>query len=58
MTRMAFASLLVFLVQATTGLAPAQAQVSESIREMKLRDWQPRSMLVTKATTVRRRSSR
>jgi predicted TIM-barrel fold metal-dependent hydrolase len=52
MTRMAFTSLLVFLAQATVGLAPVQAQVSESIREMKLRDWQPRSMLVTKATTV------
>ena len=52
MTRMAFASLLVFLVLATVRPASAQAQVSESIREMKLRDWQPRSMLATKATTV------
>ena len=57
MTRMAFASLLVFLVQATVGLAPAQAQVSESIREMKLRDWQPQSMLATEGDRRSRRPS-
>jgi predicted TIM-barrel fold metal-dependent hydrolase len=52
MTRLAFASLLMVLVLAIVGPAPASAQVSESIREMKLRDWEPRSMLVTKVTTV------
>ena len=28
------------------------AQTPTNIRELKLRDWQPRSMLVTKTTTV------
>jgi predicted TIM-barrel fold metal-dependent hydrolase len=32
--------------------SPARAQVPGDIREMKLRDWEPRSMLVTKATAV------
>jgi predicted TIM-barrel fold metal-dependent hydrolase len=33
---------------------PAPAQEKEDIRELKLRDWQPRSMLVVKATEVAR----
>jgi predicted TIM-barrel fold metal-dependent hydrolase len=34
--------------------APAPAQVAEDITELKLRDWQPRPMLVTRATEVPR----
>jgi predicted TIM-barrel fold metal-dependent hydrolase len=36
------------------GLTFAQAQQKEDIKELKLRDWQPRSMLITKATNVDR----
>ena len=32
----------------------AFAQQKEDIKELKLRDWQPRSMLITKATNVDR----
>jgi predicted TIM-barrel fold metal-dependent hydrolase len=54
MTRMALASSLVSLGLAAAGPAPALSQVSESIRDMKLRDWEPRSMLVTRSTEVSR----
>jgi len=33
---------------------PASAQDKGDIRELKLRDWEPRSMLVVKATDVAR----
>ena len=37
---------------AATAAGPAFAQEKDDIRELKLRDWQPRSMLITKATEV------
>ena len=40
----------VFVCFATSGLAGEPTD----IRELKLRDWQPRSMLVTKSTIVER----
>jgi predicted TIM-barrel fold metal-dependent hydrolase len=50
MNRFTLISSLVILGFTLTG--PAPAQVSDAIRDMKLRDWEPRSMLVTKATAV------
>ncbi len=50
MSRLAIASGLVFwILWATTNV---HAQTGQDIRELKLRDWQPRSMLVTKTTQV------
>src|SRR4051794_4234527 len=34
--------------------APTQAQGTPDIRELKLRDWAPRPMIVTQATTIAR----
>ena len=38
----------------TPGLVGAQAPQKDDIKELKLRDWQPRSMLITKATNIAR----
>ena len=46
--------LAVTIAAAIPALRPASAQERGDIRELKLRDWQPRSMLVTKATEVPR----
>ena len=46
--------LLAVAIAATTAPGPASAQEKGDIRELKLRDWEPRSMLVTKATEVAR----
>lgn len=46
--------LLAVVAAAATAPGPAQAQEKEDIRELKLRDWQPRSMLAVKATEVDR----
>jgi predicted TIM-barrel fold metal-dependent hydrolase len=48
-------SLLVLAALATataTAPAPATARPPENIRDLKLRDWQPRSMMVTRVTAV------
>jgi predicted TIM-barrel fold metal-dependent hydrolase len=46
--------LAVAIPAALTAPAPAFAQEKGDIRELKLRDWEPRSMLVTKVTEVAR----
>jgi predicted TIM-barrel fold metal-dependent hydrolase len=43
---------LIALWLLTPGLAFGQAQQKDDIKELKLRDWQPRSMLITKETDV------
>lgn len=52
MTRSTFH--LAYLWAACSALCALAAEPSDDIRELKLRDWQPRSMLVTKATNVER----
>jgi predicted TIM-barrel fold metal-dependent hydrolase len=55
MNRLALACSLLFLI-----LRPAMdvhAQIPADIRELKLRDWEPRSMLMTKVTTVAKAKS-
>lgn len=42
------------IAAAATTPGPASAQEKDDIRELKLRDWQPRSMLAVKATEVTR----
>jgi predicted TIM-barrel fold metal-dependent hydrolase len=44
--------LAIAIIAATTAPCPVFAQQKDDIRELKLRDWEPRSMLVTKATEV------
>src|SRR5262249_43909486 len=48
--------LAVAIIAASTAYGPASAQDKgkDDIRELKLRDWEPRSMLVTKVTEVAR----
>ena len=46
--------LAVAIPAALTAPGPAFAQEKGDIRELKLRDWEPRSMLVTKVTEVAR----
>lgn len=46
--------LLAVAVAAATSPGPAPAQEKDDIRELKLRDWEPRSMLVVKATEIAR----
>ena len=41
-----------FLVLTLRMAIDVQAQVATDIRELKLRDWQPRSMLVSRTTNV------
>ncbi len=50
MKRLAGACLLILI--GSPGLTVVRGQVPADIREMKLRDWQPQSMLVTRATVV------
>src|SRR6516165_1288493 len=46
-------SLRIFAVLLTTVVVPGRfLAAQEDIRELKLRDWEPRSMLVTKTTIV------
>ena len=52
MLRLALALSSILVVLGHLAAIPALGQGSGDIREMKLRDWEPRSMLVTKATTV------
>jgi predicted TIM-barrel fold metal-dependent hydrolase len=47
-----YRAIVLFLVVLFPALNVAIAQQKEDIKELKLRDWQPRSMLITKATEV------
>ena len=50
MNRLALGCSLLMLIMQFA--ATVQAQIPTDIRELKLRDWEPRSMLVSKTTTV------
>ncbi len=53
MSRFSLACVIGVLVGlALATLRPASAQIADDIRELKLRDWEPRSMMVTKVTQV------
>jgi predicted TIM-barrel fold metal-dependent hydrolase len=54
MRRSANGLLAIAIIAVLTAPCPAFAQQKDGIRELKLRDWEPRSMLVTKVTEVAR----